>query len=474
MKTPNNILLTITSMIFVLALLWWNFSGPGIDLNMSKPGMDNRGSGDSGFNEVINIGEFFKRFLSTEPTFAESWPRFRGSDFDNINKSGIRLIDQFGEDDPKIQWSVDLGEGHAGPAVYKGLVYVLDYDEEAKADMLRCFSLKDGQELWRRWYNVKIKRNHGMSRTIPAVTDKYILTIGPRSHVMCLDRSTGDLLWSIDVEKQYEAKIPLWYSGQCPLIDNDTAIIATAGKALLIAVDCQTGEILWETPNTNGLKMSHSSIIPWEFGGTKMYVYSAVGGVVGIAAEGPDAGKVLWESLKWGCSVVAPAPVCMPDGKVFLTAGYGAGSMVFQVSEENGNFSIEKLYDYKPKDGLSCEMQTPVFYDGMVYGIMPKDAAALRNQLVCVDPNDFRKIVWSSGKTNRFGLGPYIIADGKFYILSDDGTLSIVRPNKTEFILMDQLKVFEAHDAWAPMAIADGYLLLRDDGKMICLDMKKG
>ena len=54
-----------------------------------------------------------------------------------------------------------------------------------------------------------------------------------------------------------------------------------------------------------------------------MYVYSGIGGVVGIAAEGADAGKVLWESLKWGCSVVAPSPVCFPDGKIFLTAGYG-------------------------------------------------------------------------------------------------------------------------------------------------------
>ena len=66
------------------------------------------------------------------------------------------------------------------------------------------------------------------------------------------------------------------------MIDEGKAIIATGGKALLIAVDCKTGEILWETPNTHGMKMSHSSVMPWEYKGTKMYVYSAVGGVVGI------------------------------------------------------------------------------------------------------------------------------------------------------------------------------------------------
>jgi outer membrane protein assembly factor BamB len=286
---------------------------------------------------------------------------------------------------------------------------------------------------------------------------------------MCLDRETGDLIWGLDIEKEYATQVPFWYTGQCPLIDEDKAIIATGGKALLIAIDCATGEKLWETPNPNGLKMSHSSVMPWTFKGTKMYVYSAVGGVVGVGTDG----KELWESLKWGCSVVAPSPVCLPDGKLFLTAGYGAGSMVFQVSESNGSFSIEKLYDYKPNSGLACEQQTPVYYDGMVYGILPKDGGMLRNQFICTDPSDFRNVVWSSGKTIRFGLGPYMIADGKFFILNDEGTLSIVKPSKTEFVLLDQIKVFEARDAWAPLAIADGYLLLRDDHKMICMDIRK-
>lgn len=473
MKVGINIILSVISAIFIAALLWWNLSGPSLDLGISLPGMDNRGKGESDEAEIIDIGAFFERFTEKEEKFSDSWPRFRGADFDNIKKSSERLVDAFGPEDPRIKWTVTLGEGHAGAAVYRGKVYVLDYDEELKADMLRCFSLGDGTEIWRRWYNVNIKRNHGMSRTIPAITEQYILTIGPRSHVMCIDRLTGDMLWGLDIEKEYETQIPFWYTGQCPLIDEDKAIIATGGKALMIAVDCKTGEVLWETPNPNAIKMSHASVMPWIFKGTKMYVYSGVGGLTGIAADGPEVGKILWQSLKWGCSVVAPSPVCLPDGKIFLTAGYGAGSMVFQVSGGNGNFQVEQLYEYKPNEGLACEQQTPVYYEGIVYGILPKDAGPNRNQFVCTDPSDFRKFIWTSGKTNRFGLGPYMIADGKFFILNDDGMLSIVRPSRSQFILMGQIKVFDAHDAWAPLAIADGFLLLRDANQMICMDIRK-
>ncbi|MFC2124367.1 PQQ-binding-like beta-propeller repeat protein [Bacteroidota bacterium] len=473
MKNLNNIILSVTGVVFITALLWWSFSNPKLAIEASIPGMDNRETDEAGLNEIIDIGAFFERFNEIEQNLEDTWPRFRGLEFDNIKKPGVDLIDHFSADDPKIQWTADLGEGHAGPAVYKGKVYVLDYDEVTKADMLRCFSLKDGTELWRRWYNVNIKRNHGMSRTIPVVTEDYILTIGPRSHVMCLDRETGDFRWGINIEKEYDTAVPFWYTGQCPMIDEGKAIIATGGKAILIAVDCETGELVWETPNPGKWKMSHSSVMPWEYEGTKMYVYSAVGGICGIAAEGPDAGKVLWESAKWGCSVVAPSPVCMPDGKVFLTAGYGAGSMVFQVSGRNGQFSVEKLYEYKPKDGLACEQQTPIYHDGMLFGILPKDAGPSRNQFVCVDPADCRTFVWTSGKEHRFGLGPYMIADGKFFILNDDGTLSITQPSRNKFILLDQIQVFEAHDAWAPLAVADGYLILRDDHRMVCMDIRK-
>jgi outer membrane protein assembly factor BamB len=310
-----------------------------------------------------------------------------------------------------------------------------------------------------------------MSRTVPAVTAEYILTIGPRAHVMCVRRTNGDFLWGMDVARQYESEVPLWYTGQCPLIEQDQAIIATGGRALLVAVDCKSGEILWETPNPGNWKMSHSSVMPFEFGGRKMYVYSAFGGICGVAADGPEAGTILWETSEWNHQVVAPSPVCMPDGKIFITAGYGAGSMMLQLKEAGGKFSVEVLKQYLPKDGLACEQQTPIYFMNHLFGIEPKDAGALRNQLVCVHPSDATKIIWSSGQTVRFGMGPYVIADNKMYILTDDGTFTIVKPDTRRYIQMEQVKLFDGHDAWGPLAIADGYMVLRDSKTLFCLDL---
>jgi outer membrane protein assembly factor BamB len=459
--------LGIISLVF---LFWWLRADPTSDFEILIEGADNRGAGAEA--QDVEIGEYFEQFATGYTELSETWPRFRGEDFDNICKSPIKLIDNFGTDGPEILWSKELGEGHSGAAIYEGLVYILDYDEEERADMLRCYSLLEGKEMWVRGYELNIKRNHGMSRTIPAITEDYILTIGPMCHVMCLERETGDFMWGLDVAKEYESEIPLWYTGQCPLIDNGKAIIATGGNALMVAIDMETGEKIWETPNPEGWKMSHSSVMPFTFGGRKMYVYSAIGALVGVAADGDDAGEILWQTTVWNHSVVAPSPVCMPDGKIFMTAGYGAGGMMAELTEINGEFSIEIITKYAPREGLASEQQTPIFWNGHLFGILPKDGGSGRNQLVCVHPNNPQEMVWTSGSENRFGLGPYFIADGKMFILNDDGTLFIARPSVESYIELDKVKVIEdGHDAWAPFAIANGYLIMRDAKTLVCVDL---
>ncbi len=451
------------------SLTWWISIDPTKEFAKSLPGADNPSEG-GGALEEINIGEFFERFASKENELTEIWPRFRGENYDNIYKPQRKLINKF-TDAQQVLWSAKFGEGHAGAAIYEGLVYVLDYDEEKRADVLNCISLTSGELIWQRWYNVNVKRNHGMSRTVPAVTKDYILTMGPRCHVMCLNRESGDFIWGMDIGKEYNSEIPLWYTGQCPLIVDDVAVLATGGSALLIGVDCATGEKLWETPNPNGWKMSHSSVLPYEYLGQNMFVYAAVGGVCAVAADGRNAGELLWETTAWDHSVVAPSPVCMPDGKIYLTAGYGAGGMMLQLNKSGNDFSVELLEEYKPSEGLACEQQTPIYFDGHLFGVLPKDGGTSRNQMVCVDPDNPKEFIWTSGKEDRFGLGPYILADGKFFLLNDDGELYILEATTKGYKKLDQRKILDGHDAWAPLALADGYLVLRDSETMVCINI---
>jgi len=466
--------ISISIIIGISLIVYWFLYNPVKDFKTSVPGMDNRPDSTSEIADEVNIGETFVQISESNASdLSGSWTRFRGSDFDNISKEKTKLISKFPESGPNILWRVDLGEGHAAPVIQNGKVYLLDYLEKEKADALRCFSLKTGEELWQRKYNVHIKRNHGMSRTVPAINSKYIVTIGPKGHVMCNNPETGEYLWGIDLVAEYNTEIPFWYTGQCPLIIDDVAIIAPGGSSMIIGVDCDSGEVIWETPNPDNWGMSHSSIMPMTLDGKKMYVYAAIGGICGISANGEDIGTILWKTTEFAPNVVAPSPLVLNDGKIFMTAGYGAGSILLQVLKENLEYKTTVFQQFKPKDGIASEQQTPLLFNNHILTILPKDAGSNRNQFVCCDADDCTKILWTSGKSDRFGLGPYMIADGKFFILKDDGTLTIAVASTTKFEVLDKKKIMAGHDAWGPLAIADGYLLMRDSKQMLCIDIRQ-
>ncbi len=470
-KIAKNNIILISSIIAAGLLIFWFLYNPVRDFEVSLPGLDNRPA-SSQSDENVNIGETFKEYKKLTSNLKGKWVNFRGSDYDNKVKDGVKLIDGWGNEAPKIMWKVDLGEGHAAPVIYNGKIYMLDYVENKKVDALRCFSLETGEELWRRSYKVHVKRNHGMSRTVPAIDSSHLITIGPKCHVMCTNPNTGELKWGIDMVKDYKTEIPFWYTGQCPLLENDTVVLAPGGTSLLIGVECSTGKVVWETPNTDDWKMSHASVIPMTFGGKKMYIYAAIGGIVGVSAEGQDKGKVLWKTTQFSPAVVAPSPLVLDNGKIYMTAGYGAGGILFQLVKNREGFSVKVLQKFKPKEGIASEQQTPIFHNGYIYVILPKDAGANRNRFVCCKQDDCKNILWTSSKSDRYGLGPYIMADNKFFILNDDGTLSIAKVDNKKFTLLDKKSIIDGHDAWGPLAIADGKLVMRDGKTMVCVDIK--
>jgi len=479
----NNRLLTgASAVIFTAVLVWW-FTGDHYpsELTVRVPGMDNRPKAEPRSEDII-VGEFFDTLGVFDEMEAGEWPRFRGSNFDNIVRDTFEMALLWDSTGPPVVWKKTLGEGYAGPAVKNGRVYILDYDERRKADMLRCFSLKSGTELWRRWYYVDMKRNHGYSRTIPAVTDKYLVTVGPRSHVMCVDPLTGDLLWTIDMEKEFgvpgssKGKItPDFYSGQCPLIDNDVAILAPGGKALMIGVRCSDGEILWRTPNPDSLMMSHGSVMPMVIHGRKMYVYNAVGGVVGVAADGDDAGKVLWKTKEWSPGTTAASPLLLENNEIAVFGSYGAGGGKIRIDKDGSAYNVVLVESHKAIEGLASDQQTPVFIDDYVWSVLPENAGPLKRQLVSYHWSDLRTLAWSSGKDMRFGrgLGPYIVKDDKLILLDDDANLFFFRLEGSTATLLSQYHLLDGIEAWAPMAIAGNNLILRDARNLMCLNIGK-
>jgi outer membrane protein assembly factor BamB len=64
------------------------------------------------------------------------------------------------------------------------------------------------------------------------------------------------------------------------------------------------------------------------------------------------------------------------------------------------------------------------------------------------------------------------MADGKFYILNDDGEMTIARVTPSKFTVLDKARIIDGQDSWGPIAITGGFLLMRDSKQLVCLDIK--
>ncbi len=390
-----------------------------------------------------------------------AWPCFRGAKLDAISTERVQLARAWGPEGPPVLWTAEVGEGYAGAAVLNGRVYLIDYDREAQSDVVRCLSLADGKDIWRFSYPVPVKRNHGMSRTVPAVTPSHVVTIGPKCHVVCLNAETGAFVWAIDLVRAWKARVPQWYAGQCPLIDKDRVILAPGGDALLIAVELATGKVLWQSPNPMRWKMTHATPMPMERSGKRMYVYPGSGGVAGIAAED---GALLWQTDAWKISIATvPSPIVIGGGRVFLTGGYNAGSMMLKIDAEGGAFAARTLFALDPKVFASIQ-QTPILYRERLF------AVKYDGRLACADLDG--NVLWTSGGAAAFGLGPYALAQGLLYVVNDKGRLTLVDADANEYRPLGEFDALAGHDAWGPLAIAGGRLIMRDFTRMVCLDIR--
>jgi outer membrane protein assembly factor BamB len=452
---------TLTCVALGLLVFVWGTGLPAGWAPLRVPLLGGDGGGDTGGASPLE-----KATLSaSDGTAADlpgTWPGFRGPNHDAVSPEATPLAETWAGGEPKPLWSVDAGEGHAGAAVLKGRVYLMDYDREAQADAVRCLSLADGKEIWKFSYPLAIKRNHGMSRTVPAVTAQHVVSLGPKCHVSCLDAVSGKFQWGIDLVREYGTTVPPWYAGQCPLIDGERVILAPAGRSLMIAVELATGKVLWQTPNPRGWKMTHVSITPMEIAGRKTYVYCGHRGVAGIAA---DDGSLLWETPEWKISIATVAsPVPVPGNRIFLSGGYEAGSMMLEVSEQAGKWQVKPAFRLDA-DVFGATQQTPVFHAEHLYGVRPN------GELVCLDLQG--KVLWASGMSHRFGLGPFMLADGKILAMDDNGELTMAAASPDGFRPLAQAKVLEGHDAWGPMALAGGRMIVRDLTRLVCLDLRK-
>jgi outer membrane protein assembly factor BamB len=422
--------------------------------------------------------------VTTETTTGNGpdWPQFLGPDRNGMSaQKGI--LRSWPEEGPEVLWTAEVGIGFGGPVVKDGKIYLLDRDDEA-GDKLRCISLSDGSELWNFSYNAPGSVMFPGSRSVPIVDSNYVYSCGPYGDLYCIDINTHKPVWNKNVWKDFGGeKIPTWAISQCPLVYGNLLILASqAPQAGVVAYDKLTGDVKWKTPSLDGTGYVSPSIVKIGTEDQVVMISASNGGegesgggkVVGID---PLTGSILWEYTNWQCKIPVPSAFDAGEGRILILGGYDAGSAMIKVEKKaDGSYGVEELFK-NPDFGEHTK--PPLFVNGYFYAQYSTNER--RDGLVCMSIDG--KIMWKTGRAPSFDKGSMILADG--LILATDGAKKIylIQPDPTGFkplassdllggskgLMQKAMAVKFGTQNWAPIALAEGKLLIRDQSILMCL-----
>ncbi len=404
---------------------------------------------------------------------AQDWPQYLGPNRDGTSPQ-TSLLRTWPEEGPEVLWTVDVGVGFGGPVVQDGRVYLLDRDNQV-GDNMRCFDLTSGEELWNYGYNAPGTVRFPGSRSVPIVDGDYIYSCGHNGDLYCIDINTHRPVWNKNIWTDFGGgRIPTWAITQNPLIYDDLLIVASqTPQAGVVAYEKLTGNVAWTTPSLGATGYVSPAIVNVVGEAhVVMITASSRGGGGTVAGINPLTGEILWEYNNFSCIIAVPSAFDVGEDRVLIVAGYEAGATMLRVEKErNGSYSVTELY--KNRD-FGAHTQPPILYNGYFYAQYSTNER--KDGLVCMSIDG--EIQWKTRRSPLFEKGGMILADG--LILSTDGsiTLYLIEPDPSAFKPISSVELLVAADVdeprygvqnWAPLALADGKLLIRDQNRLICL-----
>jgi len=393
---------------------------------------------------------------------AADWPKFMGPAGDGTSAEK-GLMKAWPDGGPKVLWTVPLGRGFGAPAVRDGKVYILDRVDQ-KQDIMRCLDLATGKEDWTFPYDAPGKADHEGSRSVPAVSEKYVYTIGEFGHFHCIDLKTHEVVWKKNLLTDYGTGEPRWKVAQSPLLYKDMVIVVPQSSSIgFAAFDQATGKERWHSGPIGEMAYGSAKLITLD--GVDQFVVVNGDGATSVAAAD---GKKLW-SYAHKCQIAIPNVSDLGGGKFFITGGYKAGSAVFQVTHEGDAWTVKELGKVDVPGG---HVHPALVVNGYAYVLCNNNEGS--QGLVCFDSSC--KVVWQTKSNPSFDKGGSILTgDGVFYIMDGEkGELYIVDPSPEGFKPLGKVKVLtgENKEIWGPLTLVDGKLLVRDQHEMKCLDVR--
>lgn len=421
----------------------------------------------------IALLALFITALTFTPTHAENWPGWRGPRGDGSSNSQNPPLQWNAETGDGIVWKTEIpGIGHASPIIWEDHAFIVTCDLDAQMRQLIALDAKKGDILWKRdVINAKLEKKHALNSFAsgtPATDGKLVYVtffeagdqeiiapnvgserkIFPGKMVVAAYDYEGNQKWIVKPGEFISAH---GYSS-CPVLYKDLVIVNGDhdGDSYILAINKNTGETVWKTKRSYGIR-SYCTPLIREIDGRTQMVFS---GSKHIISLNPENGNVHWvvegPTEQFVASMVY-------DGELFYMC---AGFPTYHVMgiDPRGKGDVTESHVRWHSKEVRCYVPSPVVIGD--YLIVADD----RGTANCYSTKDGTRL-WLDRLGNHFSAS-LLQANGLAYLIADNGLTKIVKPGKElEIVAENPLNEY----VYASPALANNRLFIRGEKHLFCI-----
>ncbi len=387
-----------------------------------------------------------------------SWPRFHGPRGDNISDE-TGLLTAWPEEGPPLVWKTEeIGFGYSGVALAGGLIYTSgNIDGRSVITALR----PNGEVAWQADNGpgfVDEGRFPG-TRGTPTIDGEVLFDESPVGQVGCFRAADGEQVWSRNILEEFGAPNIKWALSESLLIDGDRLIASPGGpKTAVVALDKQTGETVWQSATAEGDMAGYCSPTLVEYQGLRMIFVMTGRALIGVDA---DNGSLLFRfPHKTQYDVNVEKPI-FRDGMLYVTSGYGTGSVMLKLTVDGKKVQVEEAWRNKRLDNHHGGV---LLLGDYIYG------TGMRGKWVCLD--------WNTGQlkleARALGKGSLTCAEGLIYLFTEKRRVGLVKPNPNEYEELSRFEIPKGGEgaSWAHPVVCGGRLYLRHGDQLFAYDVR--
>jgi outer membrane protein assembly factor BamB len=393
------------------------------------------------------------------------WPQV-GGPHRNFMVDTKGLADAWPAGGPKKLWVRPLGEGYSEISVDQGTLYTMY--RKGEQEVAIAMDAATGKTRWEYAYNASFggmaMENGPGPHTTPLILGNRVYTVGILAILNCFDKTTGKLLWSKDLYKDFPgaSRMDRGYSSS-PMAYKNSIILTIGGTGhAVVALDPADGRLLW---GKNDFGNSPSSPTLINVGGQDQLVaFLDDGGQNArglIAGLDPNNGALLWthpHKTSWGLNIALP--VWGDDGILVMSSAYGSGARALKLTREGAKTTVKELW---ANNRMRVHHTTMVRVGDVIYGSSGDFGPA---PLTAIDVRT-GEIKWQE---RAFPKASFVYADGKFFVVDEDGGVSLATFSPAGAKVISKFSLLE-HNAWTAPTLAGTKLYVRDRTSIAALEI---